>query len=466
MAYMTRLVSLFALLCAGSVVWASSLVGVWQAFIPAGGIELRVILIVEEKAGKISAKLDSPDQGALGLSIEKIAIDGNKVTISAPQLAMQFEGTMDSSGNEFSGNWKQGPNVIPLTFSRLDKVPDYGKPQNPKPPFPYAVHEVAYPNRKDGFMLGGTLTVPKTPGRHPAVIMITGSGQQDRDETLLGHKPFWVIADYLTRRGVAVLRVDDRGVGKSGGNPMTATSKDFATDVMSGISFLKQRYDIDPKRIGLIGHSEGGLIAPMVAAESKDVAFIVMLAGTGVNGEKIIMLQSALIQRAAGEPEAKIMANSIMQAALFEVVKKEPDNAKAKAILDAEIDKIAKTDKTMTQAEIIQAKAAIQSAISPWFRFFLTYDPSVSLRKVKIPVLAMNGEHDLQVDPTQNLPAIAAALKAAGNKDFTIKRFPKMNHLFQTSETGSPMEYAKISESFSPIALKYMGDWIVKRFVR
>lgn len=463
---MTRLLALLVFLCVGSVAFASSLLGVWQAKIPAGAIELRVILIVEEKAGQLTAKLDSPDQGATGLPITSISLNGSQVAFSSTQLFMQFEGTMDPNGNKFSGSWKQGATTIPLIFNRLEKVPDYGKPQNPKPPFPYKIHEVTYPNRKGGFSLGATLTVPKTSGRHPVVILITGSGQQDRDETLLGHRPFWIIADYLTRRGIAVLRVDDRGVGKSGGNPLTSTTKDFATDVMAGISFLKQRYDIDPKRIGLVGHSEGGVVAPMVAAESKDVAFVVMLAGTGVTGEKIIMHQSALIQRVSGESEEKISANAKMQVQSFSIVKNEPDNAKAKALLDAEIDKFAKSDSSLKQTDITQAKAANQTILLPWFRYFLVYDPVPALRKVKVPVLAMNGELDLQVDPTQNLPPIAGALNAAGNKDFTIKRFPKLNHLFQTSETGLPIEYARISETFSPVALKYMGDWIVKRFIR
>ncbi len=457
-------ISLWTALCLVSMV-SAQLVGVWEGKIPVGAISLRVILIVEEKNGKYSAKLDSPDQGAYGLPISAIDIESNKIRFTSMELALQFEGEFSENQEAFHGNWKQGTESFEIKFVKLEKIPDYRKPQDPKPPYPYNVHEVNYLSKKGGFNIGGTLTVPKTKGKHPAVILITGSGQQDRDETILGHKPFWVLADFLTRQGIAVLRVDDRGVGKTGGNPINSTSKDFAEDVKAGITFLKQRFEIDSKRIGLIGHSEGGLIAPMVAAESKDVAFIVLMAGPGVNGAEIINLQSALIQKAMGESTQRIEINAKLQKSIFRVISEESDNKKAIELIDSVLKDFAKKYPEFTAAEVTQVKASLPSIMSPWFRYFLKFEPKTVLQKVKVPVLAISGEKDLQVDPTQNLPAIVAALKSGGNEDFTVKRFPNLNHLFQTCNTGSPTEYSMIQETISPKVMEFIASWIKNKFM-
>jgi pimeloyl-ACP methyl ester carboxylesterase len=302
-------------------------------------------------------------------------------------------------------------------------------------------------------------------GPFPCAILITGSGQQDRDETLLGHKPFLVIADYLTRRGIAVLRVDDRGVGGSTGlsTLATATSADFATDVSAGLTFLKTRPEIDPKRIGLIGHSEGGLIAPLVAAaRPNDVVFVVLLAGPGVPGDKILSEQSALIAAALGAPAAQVEASKPVNARLFAVIKAEADPAERKKKLDAVI---AETAAQAPEGLRDKAKADLTARLAPlstpWFHYFFAHDPAPTLSQVRCPVLALNGSKDLQVPPKQSLPAIEAALKGGGNKDYTLKELPGLNHLFQTAKTGSPAEYADIEETFSPDALKAMGDWVV-----
>jgi pimeloyl-ACP methyl ester carboxylesterase len=335
------------------------------------------------------------------------------------------------------------------------------RPQEPKKPYPYDEEEVAYENKRDGVKLAGTLTFPRGKGPFPTVLLITGSGPQDRNESLLGHKPFLVLADYLTRQGIAVLRVDDRGMGGSTGSVPNSTTENFAADVMAGIEFLKTRKEIDPKRIGLIGHSEGGMIAPLVAAQNGDVAFIVLMAGAGVTGEEILYLQGAMIMKASGASAGQLAKQRATQESMFKILKEEKDPAAAEKRLREEL------SKSLTEEEKKKAEQAIAAQIklvnTSWFRFFLTLDPRPALRKVKCPVLALNGENDLQVPANENLREIEAALKAGGNNDVTIARLPKLNHLFQTSETGSPNEYIKIEETIAPVALRTIGDWILKR---
>jgi uncharacterized protein len=335
------------------------------------------------------------------------------------------------------------------------------RPQEPKKPYPYDEEEVAYENKRDGVKLAGTLTFPRGKGPFPAVLLITGSGPQDRDESLLGHKPFLVLADYLTRQGIAVLRVDDRGVGGSTGSVPNSTTENFAADVMAGVEFLRARKEIDPKQIGLIGHSEGGLIAPMVAAQNGDVAFIVLMAGAGLTGEEILYMQGAMIMKASGASAGQLAKQRATQESMFKILKEEKDPAAAEKRLREEMSKSLTEEEKKKSEQTIAAH--IKLANTPWFRYYLTLDPRPALRKVKCPVLALNGENDLQVSANENLREIGAALKAGGNNDVTIARLPKLNHLFQTSETGSPNEYIKIEETIAPVALKTIGDWILKR---
>ncbi|MDQ1274798.1 MAG: uncharacterized protein QG610_370, partial [Euryarchaeota archaeon] len=328
-----------------------------------------------------------------------------------------------------------------------------------------------YENKEAGIRLAGTLTLPQSEGPFPAVILISGSGQQNRDEEILGHRPFLVLSDYLTRRGIAVLRVDDRGVGGSTGDFSQATTEDFARDVLAGIDCLKSREDIDSTRIGLIGHSEGGLIAPIVASSSSDVAFIVMMAGPGITGEEILYLQSDLIFRAEGVDNETIARNNALMKSIYSVIKEEQnDDIAAEKLQKLIMDEVAnmseeekKNSGYSEEALEAQVNAQVQNLISPWMRSFLTYDPAPTLMKVTCPVLAINGEKDLQVPPEENLQAIEEALKAGGNRDYTVKELPGLNHLFQTAQTGSPSEYSKINETVSPVALELIGDWISER---
>ena len=308
------------------------------------------------------------------------------------------------------------------------------------------------------------MTLPKKDGIFPVVILITGSGPQNRDEELLGHKPFLIISDYLTKNEIAVLRYDDRGVGQSTGDFNTATSADFATDVESAIAYLKTRKEINKNKIGLIGHSEGGLIAPIVASKSKDVNFIVLLAGTGIQGDKLLLLQQELIAKANGVSEAEIEKTIQNNSKVIEMVVKSNDNQKLKTDLTKLINELLENEPNteipngMSKEEFVSMQ--VNEISTPWMVYFMKFNPVITLEKVKCPVLAVNGEKDLQVPPKENLTAIKNALKKGGNKNVTTIEFPNLNHLFQECETGSPNEYATIEQTISPIVLKEITRWI------
>lgn len=442
--------------------------GAWLGTLDVGAIKLRLVVkIAQGEDGALSGSMDSLDQNVSGIPIDEAALNDRELRLELKSIQGVFVGALNEAGTEIEGIWSQGPNSLPLVLKKTDEVPVLRRPQEPQPPLPYRAEEVAYDSRQAGTRLAGTLTVPEGEGPFPAVLLITGSGAQDRDEGLLGHKPFLVLADYLTRRGIAVLRVDDRGVGGSTGDFGKATSQDFAEDVLGGVDFLKGRGDIKPSNIGLIGHSEGGLIAPLVASRCEDVAFLVLLAGPGVTGEQILYAQGELISKAGGASDELAAQTRASQEAMFAVVREVADNdaalEKLRAAFDNALASLDEIARAAVEAQRGVAEQQMQALVSPWFRFFLAYDPAPTLQLVKCPVLAVNGEKDLQVPPDQNLPVIAAALAAGGNTDFAVRELPGLNHLFQTSETGAPAEYGLIEETFSPAALEIVGDWIEDR---
>jgi len=337
------------------------------------------------------------------------------------------------------------------------------RPQEPKSVISYDAEEVKYSNLTADATLAGTLTLPRSEKPSPAVLLIAGSGRIDRDETVFGHKPFWVLANHLTKQGFVVLRVDKRGVGQSTGNYDIATTEDFAADALAGVEYLKTRKEVDAERIGLIGHSEGGLIAPMVAVKSNDVAFIVFMAAPCVTGEAILYAQEALISRSMGVTEKQLSHQLDFQKQVFSVLKNESDLAKAEKQLREIIAKqLADLPKEEQQASANAIEAQIKRCNSRWFRYYLTYDPITSLKHLKIPILALNGELDSQVSPKQNLPVLAKILKEAGNRNYRIIELPKLNHFFQTCETGSILEYGKIEETIAPAVLDTISGWILE----
>jgi pimeloyl-ACP methyl ester carboxylesterase len=448
-----------------------SLEGTWLGTLKVSALELRVVFNLRVKAdGSLTGTLDSPDQGAAGIPISRVNAENERVTVEVKTVGGRYEGTLNADRSEMSGKWAQGGAALDLVLKRVKEVPKAERPQEPERPYPYRDEEVTYPNAKAGFTLAGTLTMPRTGGPFPAVILITGSGQQDRNETVFGHRPFLILADYLTRRGIAVLRVDDRGVGGSQGDAAQATSEDFAEDVLAGVAYLKTRQEIDPKRIGLIGHSEGGIIGPIVATRSSDVAFLVLLAGTGVPGDVIVEKQIANLLQAVGTDQADIDAAIRNQRRVYEVIKSESDpnvvQEKIRTIIQESLEALSEQQKKALQSSDAAVDVQARGAASPWFRFFITHDPKTVLRRVRCPVLALNGELDKQVLPEDNLPAIEQALREGGNPDFIVKELPGLNHLFQTAKTGNVDEYAKIEETMSPVALEIVASWIENHVIR
>lgn len=442
--------------------------GLWQGSLKVTGMELRILFkITKGPQGNYTAKMDSIDQGVKDIPVDQVTVTGTTVRLDAKSIGGLFEGKLNDEATQMEGEWKQGGASLPLIMKRVDKAPEVKRPQEPKKPYPYREEEVTYENARAGVKLAGALTLPSSKGPFPAAILITGSGAQDRDETVFGHRPFLVLSDYLTRRGIAVLRVDDRGVGRSTGDMSKATTVDFASDVLAGIKYLKGRQEIDGKKIGLIGHSEGGLIAPLIAAQSRDVSFVVLVAGPGVPGEKILYAQGALITRAVGADEKAVAKERALQKSIFAIVKRERNEKAAeeqlREVFKQTLQGMSEEERKAIGDPEVLIKGQIGMVLSPWFRYFLTYDPAPMLKKVKCPVLAVNGEKDTQVPPRENLAAIQAALKAGHNKDYTTLELKGLNHLLQKCRTGSPTEYGGIEETMNPVALKAIGDWIVKR---
>ncbi len=445
---------------------------VWQGALEVGSVKLRLVLKISKAPdGTLTATMDSIDQGAMNLPVDSIIIEDKTMRFTMKKIGGSYEGTLSEDGTAVTGLWTQSGQSLPLTFERLAgaaQAPELKRPQEPKRPYPYSEEEVVFENKSAGITLAGTLTLPKEKGAFPAVVLISGSGPQDRDETVFGHRPFLVLADYLTRRGIAVLRFDDRGAGKSTGDPSKATSADFATDALAAVEYLKTRNEINAKQIGLLGHSEGGLMAPMVAAQSpNEIAFIVLMAGTAVTGEEVLLVQAELIAQAGGASKESIAKNRAVQEKIFAVLKEEKDDNRAaeriRATMKEALEQMSAEEKKVHGISEEMIEIQVQQTLSPWFRFFLTFDPRPTLAQVRCPVLALNGEKDLQVAPSQNLPEIVKALEAGGNSDYTVVKFANLNHLFQTSQTGAPSEYAQIEETFSPVALEVIGNWILRQ---
>jgi uncharacterized protein len=439
--------------------------GSWYGILKFSGVQLRLKFNVTHAADGYSATMDSPDQNVAGIVVTKTTFQESVVRFEVVSAGIQFEGKL-YPGDSIPGTFKQGSHEIPLTLMRGEFV-RANRPQEPVKPYPYYTEDVQFENKSGNFVLAGTLTMPSKTGVFPAVILITGSGPQNRDEELMGHKPFLVIADYLTRNGIAVLRVDDRGTYESKGDFKSATSMDFSTDVEAALNFMLTRKEIDKSKIGLIGHSEGGMIAPMVAVRRKEVSFIVLLAGPGISGKQILVSQEALIERASGEREDVIRDLTSVDNAAYDLVagSQNPDTLKIR--LTAYYRDKLKADSTFARtagADQEQYVAAqVKELASPWMKYFIQYDPALTLERVKCPVLALDGSKDLQVPPEIDLAAIKTAVEKGGNKDVTVVELPNLNHLFQECKTGSPTEYAEIEQTFSPLALDEMTKWIISK---
>ena len=473
---LTLMVTVWSLSLSSQQVPKNPLVGVWQGTMQTKIGPIEVYFAIESKgespvggknAGAYLAKVTIPAQNVRGMPIQEVRFAPPDVVLDMSSFGIVFEGKIAADSESMAGVFKVGPDTMTLILRRSAGVPELGRPQEPKKPYPYEEVEVRFPNREAGIQLSGTLTLPPGPGPFPAAVLISGSGPQDRDSIIAGHRPFLIWADALTRRGIAALRYDDRGVGKSEGDFHQATTVDFASDAKAAWEFLKNQSRIDGRRIGFIGHSEGGIIAPMVAAQNPDVAFLILLAGTGIPGDRLAIIQTEAVSRSRGAGEEAIRKETRMYESMFLVFKASETAQAAEADFRRIIDEALLGMNDSEKKELSVSQDSLLTDLKgmladyAWNRFFLGYDPATALRKVRCPVLALVGDKDTQVPADVNLAAIEQALKEAGNSRHEAKKLPGLNHLFQTAQTGHPREYAKIEETISPEVLKLVGDWIL-----
>lgn len=465
------LIATFFLLycCPPGFTQTSKFIGTWQGSLNVG-VELRIVFHItgDEKNGFISTA-DSPDQSAYGLKCDVTTINTNEVSIEMKSLNASFSGKLINDST-IEGAFTQGADVA-LILKKTDKVTERKRPQTPKPPFPYKSEEVEYSNADKSLRYGATITLPEGSGPFPAIVMITGSGPQDRDETIVGHKPFAVIADYLSRKGFIILRVDDRGIGKSTGNFSEATSEDFANDVNSSINYLLSRPEVDKKKLGLLGHSEGGMIAPMVAAKRKDINFIVLMAGPGVKIIDLMAEQNAAIAKSGGISEQTVREIRPLFKNAVTIIIGASDTTAAIKELTAFTENWAATKNKDVLKELNFETAKqrndycvemVKEFQSPWFRYFIRFNPSQYLEKLKCKVLALNGDKDIQVVSGQNLPGIEASLKKSKSKVYEIKELSGLNHLFQSCKKCTVAEYGELEETISSDALNIISNWLEK----
>ncbi len=431
----------------------ASLQGLWSGTLNAGVLSRRITIRFDKNG---TGALDSPEQRVAGIAVTRGKVELFRVSFQVDAVHATFSGIVMGDGTRLEGEWFEGI-PVPFTLVREGVNVAVKRPQTPQPPFPYTEQNFKYPSFARNVFLDATLTVPEGSGRFPGVVLVSGSGPQDRDESTLGHKPFQVIADYLARRGVVVLRSDDRGTGRSTGRFAGSTTRDFADDVAGAVRFLRSREFVD--RIGLIGHSEGGLIAPMVASDralgAKDVDFLILLAAPGVPGDQIVIEQQMMISRAMGLSEVLIERNRAREEKILSIARSETDPAITRSRMRAALG-----DFATPQLNLLDSR--VDEAATPWFHFLINYDPGPALRALKQPVLALNGSLDMQVPPAQNLPAIAWELEAGSNQDYEVVKLAGLNHFFQTAVTGAPSEYGEIEETIAPSVLNLMWEWIAR----
>jgi len=436
--------------------------GSWQG----GLMGLRIVFnIAVNEDQSLQATLDSPDQGSMGIPMGEVHLNEDSIRIEATNIDVLYTGRIISD-SIIEGEWQQAGRVFKLDLEKKDEAIVLNRPQEPQPPYPYKEEEVSFPNAEHGFTLGGTLTLPDGEGPFTAAVLVTGSGSQNRDEEIFGHKPFKVIADFLTRKGIAVLRYDDRGVGASGGNAADANTADLAVDARSAIDYLLKRSEIDPSNIGIIGHSEGGMIAFMLASSHQDIAYIVSLSGPGVDGKAILLDQSERIAGLSGASDAILEDNRTVMTGVYDIMiaNESYETWREKTLNFASKFYSEKLVGSYSEEDIERGKrnllASIPEASYDWMRYFVMFDPAPLFPDIECPVLALNGEKDCQVLAEPNISAINKGLMNAGNPKTKTQILPGLNHLFQNCETGLLNEYGIIEETFDPETLKIISDWI------
>jgi len=461
--HITFIILLSSILC-----FSQGITGTWNGTAKLGeGKEIIFIFNIENNEKDYSTTIEIPTYRASGLKPKTTSFKNGELLIDGSNLGIKYEGKFNENTQQIEGTFTEGVNALSLVLKRekiqLEEVNK--RPQEPIKPYPYYEEEVTFKNTEAQISLSGTLTLPHKKGKIPVVILISGSGPQDRDETFAGHKPFWVIADYLTRQGIAVLRYDDRGFGESTGDFSNATTKDFSTDVISAVNYLKSRTDIDSNNIGLVGHSEGGIIAPLAANQTKDVSFIVLLASTGILGSELSLIQSKTL-RPFPVPDEDAYEQAVRRAIKIASSNKEMADIKKElhrhyhATIAPILKPLVESDTRVS--EIITG--LVEMRTTPWVRYFYNYNPADELEKLSIPVLSLNGSNDTQVSAKINQEGIRNALIKGNNKDYKVLELENLNHLFQESKTGKMNEYSQIEQTFSPKALKEISNWILGHF--
>ena len=433
-----------------------TVVGTWSGTLEVGG-GLRIVFHIEQGEDGLTATMDSPDQGAAGIPVSGVTVSGDSVTLAVDRIGGTYEGALADDGPKIEGQWAQGGRSFPVTLTPADEADTAPppRPQHPEPPYPYVADSVTFRNGAAGLTLAGTLTRPQGDGPHPVVVLVSGSGPQDRNSEVFNHKLFHVLADHLTRQGIAVLRYDERGVGASEGTFDGATSEDFVEDAAAAVRFLKTWPTIDTSAVGLLGMSEGALVAPMVHTQFEAVDFLVLMAGPSVPGREILVEQGARIAAAQGASSAAVDSIRTLQRRVMKVVSTAPDSAAvAEQLREILEEEGVGTDRIQSQ---------IAQVTDPWFRFFVRHDPASTLRRVDVPVLALYGSKDLQVPPEQSAGPMRDALRVGPSDDVTVRVLDGLNHLFQPAETGLPSEYAQIDTTMAPRALRTVSSWIRER---
>lgn len=467
---MKRIIATLSFILFVSFSFAQDIAGDWYGLLKVPGTSLTVVFHLKKGDAGYTGTMDSPDQNALGMPIDKVEFSDHHLLISSAALGMKYEGTHNADSSKISGTFHQGGMQFPLFLIKdrsLIKVVNNARPQDPKD-FPYQREEVVFNNPKGGHQLAGTLTLPANGKASKIVVLITGSGAQNRDEEIVAfnHRPFLVLSDWLTRNGIAVLRYDDRGTAKSTGNFFEATTADFADDVEAAVNYIGSRPDLKKLCLGLVGHSEGGIIGPIIAARNKQVKFIVLLAGTGVPSVELLRQQNEDVMRAGGVPDSTIAVNAYIQSVITSTIAGYPDLAlpalkqKISSSFSQGLEPYLKNNDPKAIDEMIAAIA--EKALTPWSRYFIQFNPADYLSKVKCPVLALNGTLDIQVKAGPNLAGIKSALEKAGNKNFEIAAMPNLNHFFQKAVTGNVNEYSELTETINPEVLNKVSNWINK----
>lgn len=444
---------------------SQDLSGVWHGIAKTPDNKDITFVFLLEKNGEVyTSTMAVPTFNVAGIKPKATSFEEGTLLIDAPDLGMKYEGIWNETTHQFEGDYNEGSVKLVLNLKKGNpKMPKINRPQEPIKPYPYYEEDVTFDNVKAGVSLSGTFTRPSKKGKYPVVVLISGSGRTDRNGSSATHRPFLVLSDYLTRNNIAVLRYDDRGYGDSTGDFSKATTADFAQDVLSAVRYLKSRKDIDSKKIGLIGHSEGGIIAPLAANQTSDISFIVSLAGTGIPGSEVSVMQSKSLRPFPVPDEADFEKNvrkSVEIAASNKEIsqKRKELMAHNNTYLPPILKSLGATDENISKF----IKNETESVLKPWNTYFFNYNPADEFEKLRIPVLSLNGSKDTQVDATVNQNAIRNALIKGNNKNYKVVELENINHLFQECTTGKMNEYKDIQQTVSPMALKEISSWILE----